>query len=668
MQRITNNVCDKVVKLADEETKKVVENFKRRNETLGLNKNSPIKLQMDGTYQSIYIKSRHKMGQNASQAIGIACENETDSHDVIGFHLVNKLCWVGAWLRGEGYDVECPNHEHCTAKTNRYDPLSEKDLGYEIGKKIATNDLLVDYCTTDGDAKSVKGLQEAMQEIFGPLWSVNRLADTIHRGQSQFREGIRAKFSVGMFPGVTKAQKNDIKTAFANDIKLRSHGIMKSLFMKYNGDRQKISKCLPGIVRSVVNCYSGNCGDTCRWSITLCNGGKKTSWWYKSINLNSHGLQNGSLIPTDRDKILIESLLEMKLSQNALDQMKFFSNTNKCESVNRTISTYLPKNKNFSRNAIGRASAAVLKVNNNKDVALVKTLKAVGCTMGKKSRAAVALKKIRKLEIYDRAYQKSSKVKYRRDLKNNIITKIDANTFEGLSTLKELNLGKNKITRIDANTFKGLSALTTLMLWDNKISTLDGNTFRGLTALKALELSMNKISTLAVNIFQGLTALKTLNLNDNHIVTLDVNLFKGLTALTELNLSLNKISTLAGNIFRGLAALKILYLNGNKIVTLEVNLFKGLTALTELKLENNPLNCSMCMMKEFKDFLQRNNDFGNSGARCKGEFNLLIHQNFIKCSPLGKINTVVIFLRFHGKNFLIFIVFCIIVVRFLSMG
>ncbi|CAC5378315.1 unnamed protein product [Mytilus coruscus] len=138
MQRITNNVCDKVVKLAENETEQVVENFRRRNQTLGLNKNSPVKLQMDGTYQSVHIKSRHKMGQNASQAIGIACENETDNHDIIGFHLVNKLCWVGAWLRGKGYDVECPNHEYCTANTNRYDPLSEKDLGYEIGKNGQT--------------------------------------------------------------------------------------------------------------------------------------------------------------------------------------------------------------------------------------------------------------------------------------------------------------------------------------------------------------------------------------------------------------------------------------------------------------------------------------------------------------------------------------------------
>ncbi|CAC5389835.1 unnamed protein product [Mytilus coruscus] len=348
MQRITNNFCDKVVKLAENETEQVVENFRRRNQTLGLNKNSPVKLQMDGTYQSVHIKSRHKMGQNASQAIGIACENETDNHDIIGFHLVNKLCWVGAWLRGKGYDVECPNHEYCTANTNRYDPLSEKDLGYEIGKKKWPNLIyLWTIVLLMGMQKNVQGLQEAMQEIFDPLWSVNRLADTIHRGQSQFREVLRAKFSVGMFPGATKAQRNDIKIAFANDLKLRSHGIMKSLFAKYNGDRQQISKCLPRIVKSVVNCYSGNCSDTCRWSITLCNGGIKTSWWNKSINLSSHGLQNGSLKPNKTDKLLIESLLEMKLSQTALNQMQFFSNTNKCESVNRTISTYLPKNKIF---------------------------------------------------------------------------------------------------------------------------------------------------------------------------------------------------------------------------------------------------------------------------------------------------------------------------------
>ncbi|CAC5424630.1 unnamed protein product [Mytilus coruscus] len=184
-----------------------------------------------------------------------------------------------------------------------------------------------------------------------------------------------------------KTKRRTQSIAFANDIKLRSHGIMKSLFMKYNGDRQKISKCLPGIVWSVVNCYSGNAVIRVDGAQHYVMVVKNKLGWYKSINLNSHGLQNGSLIPTDRDKILIESLLEMKLSQNALDQMNYFSNTNKCESINRTMSTYLHKNKNFSCNAIGRASEAGLTVNNNRDVALVKTLKAVGCTMADMMRA-----------------------------------------------------------------------------------------------------------------------------------------------------------------------------------------------------------------------------------------------------------------------------------------
>ncbi|CAG2242533.1 unnamed protein product [Mytilus edulis] len=39
----------------------------------------------------------------------------------------------------------------------------------------------------------------------------------------------------------------------------------------------------------------------------------------------------------------------------------------------------------------------------------------------------------------------------------------------------------------------------------------------------------------------------------------------------------------------------------------------------------------MCIMKRFQDFLQKNNNFGNSYASCDGEANLLIHHNFTSC-------------------------------------
>jgi uncharacterized protein YbcI len=60
---------------------------------------------MDATYQSRGITSHHKMGQGASQVISVACEDM----QIISFHLSKKLCWVGSWLKNEGFYVQCPN-------------------------------------------------------------------------------------------------------------------------------------------------------------------------------------------------------------------------------------------------------------------------------------------------------------------------------------------------------------------------------------------------------------------------------------------------------------------------------------------------------------------------------------------------------------------------------
>ncbi|CAC5383100.1 unnamed protein product [Mytilus coruscus] len=91
------------------------------------------------------------------------------------------------------------------ANTNRYDPLCEKNHGYEIGKLMSNyHSLLLVLWITDGDVTNFQGLLEAMQKIVDPLWLVNRLADTIHNVQSQFHEVLRAKLSVSMFPGTTK--------------------------------------------------------------------------------------------------------------------------------------------------------------------------------------------------------------------------------------------------------------------------------------------------------------------------------------------------------------------------------------------------------------------------------------------------------------------------------
>ena len=47
---------------------------------------------MDGWYNSVTIAIRKKPGQNASQAIGLACETMTDRKFIVQACFKNKLC------------------------------------------------------------------------------------------------------------------------------------------------------------------------------------------------------------------------------------------------------------------------------------------------------------------------------------------------------------------------------------------------------------------------------------------------------------------------------------------------------------------------------------------------------------------------------------------------
>lgn len=76
------------------------------------------------------------MDQKVSHVFGVPCEDETDKHNVKSYHLVNKLCLVGVWLREKEYG-DCCRHgnEGFTAKKNPVKSLSESKTGYQMGNK-----------------------------------------------------------------------------------------------------------------------------------------------------------------------------------------------------------------------------------------------------------------------------------------------------------------------------------------------------------------------------------------------------------------------------------------------------------------------------------------------------------------------------------------------------
>ena len=89
-------------------------------------------------------------------------------------------------------------------------PFSEYDMGHEIGSQFSLQGILVKYATADGDSRSAQCLDNDMK-ILHPMWSMQRLADPTHLGQSQLRKCCQLNFSDGMFPGRTREHKIEVQ-------------------------------------------------------------------------------------------------------------------------------------------------------------------------------------------------------------------------------------------------------------------------------------------------------------------------------------------------------------------------------------------------------------------------------------------------------------------------
>ena len=412
MQLSSNKVGNITASLVSEDLKQKRQGMKDTNKLRGLPETTPVNISMDARYNSNTIVSRGKMGQNASQAIAVAIECQTNDHQIVSMQMENKLCWVGSWLRNRGYDVKCPGgHIQCTATLAVPDPISEYTLGEKIGNDFVEEDLLIKYAVTDGDSHSSEGLQAAMRTL-DPLWKVERQADTTHLAQGQFRHTLKADFSVEMFPGENAETRREQRKLFGLDIKNRCHLICKEMQEMYGGNFKKMAERMPKVLQATVECYSGNC-NMCRKHGIVCRGGKLYNWWRRSIYLSRDSSLYGfsHLNTTLEDCQLLREILRLRLGTQALELTKFGYTTNKNEAVNRSISASLPKNVNFSRNSRARAFAAVDRVNYGAGLSMARKLKAVGMVVSQKGGVCKALRQIQRDSKYYSIYKRNVKVK-----------------------------------------------------------------------------------------------------------------------------------------------------------------------------------------------------------------------------------------------------------------
>ncbi|XP_064641138.1 uncharacterized protein LOC135495989 [Lineus longissimus] len=99
--------------------------------------------------------------------------------------------------------------------------------------------------------------------------------------------------------------------------------------------------------------------------------------------------------------------------------------------------------------------------------------------------------------------------------RDNGLSSIPTNVFQGLDDIDEINLINNRITSLRGNTFAGANNLRKLFLGSNSITSIDEGTFAKMTRLSELDLSGNpNMGSIPPGVFSGCTLLREINLSN----------------------------------------------------------------------------------------------------------------------------------------------------------
>ena len=140
----------------------------------------------------------------------------------------------------------------------------------------------------------------------------------------------------------------------------------------------------------------------------------------------------------------------------------------------------------------------------------------------------------------------ASPASYELYFSSNELSSVDADLFDGLTSLLELSLDRNELSSVDADLFDGLTSLQKLRLHNNELTNVDADLFDGLTSL--LELFPRRQRTSRALTPQPSStvspACRSSAFDNNELTNVDADLFDGLTSLLWLYLYDNSISTL----------------------------------------------------------------------------------------------------------------------------
>jgi hypothetical protein len=360
MQKQLNVVGDKIRTL--NETDMALQRAKVKDvlEYGGYTRETPIPAESDRQYNnSLRCGRRHTPFAPATQSRDVLVENITPAKKIIGFNHENKLCKVGELARCKGRDVECPDHNGCTATIKACDNAGDEKRG---GRKLAisiTNGaepLNVGVLTTDADGRMAEGFSSEMERR--NIITEHQL-DTIHLNRSVSRAISRAPITPKLATSVPckYQQRQQAKQRLADSIASRSEQEVRAAHAKYNKDEVGMQAAVCRAIPAVISCFQGN-HSLCKQRSLVCNGVHVKYEYLPEFACGAFRFSN-------EDVKLLTTILSKRMGKEALQKTRFGLTTQKAESMNHAFCTTNPKNSmTCYRNGANRDHSAIHMVNN----------------------------------------------------------------------------------------------------------------------------------------------------------------------------------------------------------------------------------------------------------------------------------------------------------------
>ena len=406
MQKNANKVAETVTALNQQDMMERRKKLTELNQIRGFTESTQIGLAGDARYNNRADASDTTPFQRGTQITYTMTETETKSQQIVGIYTGNKLCKAAEYhARSEKKTIQCPDHPGtCTANLRPSDSIGDEfRAAAECAREFASDEKPVNigYFTTDGDSRACAGLQSAQSQYSGT--HIHNLRDTRHFSQSLKKKIQSARFSQKMFPGTTKAARDTQQRHFAIDLKSRCHTEYRNAHKLLAGDLQKLKNKLQFTTEAVLDCATGNCGQTCRRHSFVCSGGKRKGW---KRGFLSPDIQ---LDPTVADKQKLRELIGLRLGDSGIEKTKLNTNTQKCESVNRAYTKTNPKSVTYYRLFPARIHSAAHILNTGFSQAIRRQCEASGASIADLYEVVIQLKQMERQMKYHAARKLSVK-------------------------------------------------------------------------------------------------------------------------------------------------------------------------------------------------------------------------------------------------------------------